>query len=99
MDFFVQNLESENCLVVPRVSLIACVLHYLSLQKARATIVIPVWPSSSFWPLLTSQYKPFMEGCFQKNGSEALTLGRNLNFFLGSVNFTGNVVAVRLEFL
>ena len=45
--FFVQNLESENCLVVPPVSLIA-----RSLQKARATIVIPVWPSSSFWHLM-----------------------------------------------
>ena len=26
-----------------------------------------------------------MKGCFQQNGSEALTLGRNLNSFLGSV--------------
>ena len=91
MDFFVQNLESENCLVVPPVSRIARSLHYPSLQKRRATIVIPVWPSFSFWPLLTSQYK--------QNGCEALTLGRNLNSFLGSVNFTGNVVAIRLEFL
>ena len=99
MDFFVQNLESENCLVVPPVSLIASAPHYLSLQKARATIVIPVWPSSSFWLLFTSQYKPFKKGCFQQNGSEALTLGRSLNSFLGSVNFTGNVVTVRLEFL
>ena len=99
VDFFVQNLESENCLVVPPVSLIARALLYLSLQKARATIVIPVWPSSSFWPLLTSKYKQFMKGCFQQNGTEALTLGRNLNSFLGSANFTGNVVEVRLEFL
>ena len=99
VDFFVQNLESQNCLVVPLVSLIARVLHYPSLQKARPTIVIPVWLSSSFRPLLTSQPKPFMKDCYQQNGSEALTLGRNLNSFLGSVNFTGNVVAVSLEFL
>ena len=98
VDFFVQNLESENFLVVPPVSLIALVLHYLSLQKARATIVRPEWPSSSFWPLLTSQGKQFMKDCFQQNGTEALTLGRNLNSFLGSVNFTGDIVAVRLEF-
>ena len=85
--FFVHSLESENCLVVPPVSVIACALHYPSLQKARprAIIVIPVWPSSSFWPLLTSQYKQFMKGCFQQNETEALTLGRNLNSFLGSV--------------
>ena len=96
---FIQNLESENCLVVPLVCIVARTLHYLSLQKARATIMIPVWPSSSFWPLLTSQYKQFMKGCFQQNGTEAVTSGRNLNPFLGSVNFTGNVVAVKLEFL
>jgi len=34
-----------------------------------------------------------------KHATEALPLGRNLNSFLGSVNFTGNVVALRLEFL
>ena len=54
-DFFVKILESENCLVVPPVSLIARILHYLNLQKARANIVIPVWPSSSFWPLPTNK--------------------------------------------
>ena len=54
-DFFVQNLESENCLVVPPVSLFAQTLHYLILQKSRSNIVMPVWPSSSFWPLLTSK--------------------------------------------
>ena len=37
--------------------------------------MIPVWPSSRFWPLLTSQYKPFMKGCFQQNGSEAMLKG------------------------
>ena len=85
--------------MVPPVPLVARALHYLSLQKARATIVIPLGPASSFWPLLTSRYKQFMKGCFQQNGTEALTLGRSLNSFQGSVNITGNVVALRLEFL
>ena len=85
--------------MVPPVPLVARAFHYLSLQNARATIVIPQWPSSSFWPLLASKCKQFMKGCFLQNATEALTLGRNLNSFLGSANFTGNVVAVRLEFL
>jgi len=42
VDFFVQNLESENCLVVPPVPLVARTLHYLSPQRATATIVIPL---------------------------------------------------------
>ena len=56
VDFFAQNLEPENCLVVPPVSLVARAVHYLSLHKARATIVVPVWRSPSFWPLITSKY-------------------------------------------
>ena len=99
MDFFVQNLETENCLVVPPVPLVARAFHYLSLQNARATIVIPQWASFSFWPLLACKYKQFMKDYFLQNATEALTLGRNLNSFLGSVDFTGNVVALRLEFL
>ena len=31
IDFFAQELSSENCLVVPPVSLVARVIHYLSL--------------------------------------------------------------------
>ena len=40
-----------------------------------------------------------MKDYFLLNATEALTLGRNLNSFLGSVDFTGNVVVLRLEFL
>ena len=29
--------------------------HYLSLQKEMTTINLPMWPSSSFWPPLTSK--------------------------------------------
>ena len=46
--FFVQSLESENYLVVPPVVLIARVLHYLKVERALATLVIPFRPSSSF---------------------------------------------------
>jgi len=98
IDFFVQNLESENCLVVPPVPLVARAVHYLSLQKARATIVVPFWPSSSFWPLLTSEYSHFVKGRLEMYGAEALTLGRNFNSFLGSERFTGKVVALRMDF-
>ena len=74
IDFFAQELSSENCLVVPPVSLVARVIHYLSLQKAMATLVVPLWPSSSFWPLLTGKYRSLIKGCFTLNASQALTL-------------------------
>ena len=55
IDFFAQELSSENCLVFTPVALVTRVIHYPSLQKAMATLVVPLWPSSSFWPLLTSK--------------------------------------------
>ena len=99
IDFFAQELSSENCLVVPPVSLVARVIHYLSLQKAMATLVVPSWPSSSFWRLLTSKYLWFIKGRFTLNASQTLTLGRNLSSFLSSPRFTGEVIALRFEFL
>ena len=53
IDFFAQELSSKNYSVVPPVPLVARTIHYLSLQKAMATLVVPLWPSSSSWPLLT----------------------------------------------
>ena len=85
--------------MVPPVSLVARVIHYLSLQKAMATLVVPLWPSSNFWPLLTSKYRWFIKGCFTLNASQALTLGRNLSSFLGSPRFKGEVVVLRFEYL
>ena len=49
VDFFVQNLEGENCLVVPPVSIFARATHYLHVSRATATIVVPFWPSPYFW--------------------------------------------------
>ena len=85
--------------MVPPVSLVARVIHYLSLQKAMATLVVRLWPSSSFWPLLRNKYRSFIKGCFTLNASQALTLGRNLSSFLGSPRFKGEVVVLRFEYL
>ena len=51
VDFFVQNLAGENCLVVPPVNLIYRTIQYLYSSKVVATLVVPFWPSSHFWPI------------------------------------------------
>ena len=81
--FFVQSLESVNCLVVPPVVLIARVLHYLNVQRAVATLVIPFWPSSSFWPLIACTYAAAVQGYVLEDGYRALMHGRNTNSLFG----------------
>ena len=97
VDFFVQNLEGENCLVVPPVSLIARAIHYLHVSRAVATLVVPFWPSSYFWPIISRKFSRFVVGykCFE---ATALEQGQNINSFLGSDRFTGFILAVRMKF-
>ena len=56
VDFFVQNLDGENCLVVLTVGLIARPIHYLHISRAIATIIVPFWPSSYFWPIISRTF-------------------------------------------
>ena len=56
VDFFVQSLRGGNCLVVPPVSLITEALNYLHKRKAIATVIIPFWPSSDYWPKILPVY-------------------------------------------
>ena len=98
IDFIVQSLSNENCLVVPPVCLVSNALHYMFEQKAVGSPVVPFWPSSSFWPLISRVYANFIVDYGVFSGDGSLEHGRNLNALLGSKRFKGSVMAVRLIF-
>ena len=91
-------MKHENCLVGPPVSLITKAIHYLYANQAVATIVVSFWPSSNFWPIIARKYVKYMTGYQQMNGKKALQHGRNTNSILGSHNFYGDVLAIRMNF-
>ena len=76
VDFFVQNLTGESCLVVPPATLITRALHYLHKQKALAQVVAPYW-LSYFWPFISKHLARFVVDYKVFRGTEALTHGRN----------------------
>ena len=84
VNFLFQSLQEENCLVVPPVGIIPRVLHYLKSQQAVGTLVVPLWPSAHFWPLIAHKYSPYLVAHILHIGNEVLTLGRNFNSLLGS---------------
>lgn len=98
VDFFVQNLHGENCLIVPPVDLIGRAIHYLYACSATATLVVPFWPSSYFWPVISRKFYSYIVGYTLFDGKDALMHGRNTNSLLGSERFYGNVLAVRMKF-
>ena len=95
---FVQNLAGENCLVVPPTTLIARALFYLRKQKAYATVIVPFWPSSYFWPVINRQLTRYIVD-YKVFNSRALTHGRNTNSLLGSNRFHGEIIALRMAFI
>ena len=77
--------------------LIARVLRYLKVQKPLATLVIPFWPSSSFWPLITCTYAA-VQIYVLEGGCRAHVQDRNTNSLLGSKSFRGQVAGIRFDF-
>lgn len=49
---FCFDWKNENNWLCPPVSLIGATIRHLKLCKSRGTLLIPVWPSATFWPLI-----------------------------------------------
>ena len=96
VDAFSQNWQYENCLVVPPIVLLSKVLIFMFLCNARGTLLVPYWPSASFWPLLVHKFGNFVVDYSFFEGRLALRLGRNTNSFLSSASWDGLVLAVKV---
>ena len=99
IDTFMQSWEVENCCLVPPVYLIPRTLAYIYSQGAKGTLIVPLWKSAVFWPLLTNIYCSFIQDLRVLSMPQALTHGRNHNSILGSPTTPGYVVALRLNFV
>jgi len=67
-------------------------------DSAVGTLVVPDWPSSSFWPLLWGRFKYAVIDYRRYKGKQALMHGRNVNSIFGSPSWNGHVYAIRLSF-
>ena len=54
VDAFSTDWSMENNWLVPPISQVSRVLKHVRECKAKGTLVIPAWPSASFWPLFFS---------------------------------------------
>ena len=53
--------SGENNYVCPPICLIPRVLLHMSNCKAQGTLIIPLWYSAPFWPLICGEYNVFRE--------------------------------------
>lgn len=67
MDALAQDWSAENNWLCPPVHVIIDSVRHLKSCSRRGTLIIPEWPSASFWPFLrerSSQFKSFVVDVF-----------------------------------
>ena len=59
VDAFTQNWANDVNWLCPPVSLIIPTIRHMRSCNAKGTLIVPYWPSATFWPLLMHQQQKF----------------------------------------
>ena len=97
VDAFSYDWKNECCLLVPPVSIVSQTLRHLHLCQSSGVLVVPFWPSASFWPLLMKEFSPYILDTLRVKGNKVLRHGMNSNSLLGSPEFLGDMLAMFLD--
>ena len=101
VDAFTVDWAGENNWLCPPIGLIPRVLRHMQCCKAEGTLVVPLWKSSPFWPILCpdgANFAWFVVGCVELPQMEMLFIPgqSSVALFDGKVPNTP-VLAVRLQ--
>lgn len=101
IDAFTCHWANENNWIVPPVGLVPKCINHLLICKAKGTLIVPNWPSSSFWPLIFAEglsYKPYVVDVLEfKEIERIFVAGNNLNSLFVNGQFHGSILAIRLD--
>ena len=102
VDAFTQDWSSENNWLLPPISLIGKLLSHMHESKAVGTLIVPMWKSSYFWPLLCSDgvhFNSFVaDWLYLSARPDLFVKGRAKNKLFGAKAFKSSCVALRLDF-
>ena len=65
VDAFTENWGNVNGLFVPPINLITRVLLHMAICRAYSVLVVPLWRSSSFWPMLCTENGTFIHNVIE----------------------------------
>ncbi|CAC5423237.1 unnamed protein product [Mytilus coruscus] len=102
IDGFTVDWYGVNGLFVLPVFLIPRVINYMRQCNAVGTLIVPCWPSASYWPMLcpnggdfTDQVTAYVE---LPSGKEFYTPGKSKNAIFGNTDLKFKMLALRLDF-
>ena len=84
--------------MVPPINLIPRALYHAKICACEAVLVVPMWTSSAFWPVLGNNYRDNILDFFIVKGQSFLKQGLNDKSIFGSNSFQGDVMALKLRF-
>ncbi|XP_076099880.1 uncharacterized protein LOC143069233 [Mytilus galloprovincialis] len=102
IDAFTVDWYGVNGLFVPPVFLIPRVINYMRQCNAVGTLIVPCWPSASYWPMLCPNGGDFTDqviGYVQlPSGKEFYIPGKSKKAIFGNTDLTFKMLALRLDF-
>ena len=84
--------------MVPPISLVPQALYHARICICKVILVVPMWSSSPFWPIIKNEYAYAVKDLMVVKGEKVLEQGMNKNSIFGSNSFKGNVLALKLDF-
>ena len=101
VDAFSQDWKLDNNWLVPPINLVAKSILHLKMCKASGTLIVPKWPSSSFWTLIFKmnlEYQPYVIEVLEFSPNQNIFVhGNNKNALLGAPDFSSEILAIRLR--
>ena len=93
---FTENWSKENNWLCPPISLIGSTIKHLKFCKASGTLLVPVWRSAYFWPLLFPNGIHTASFVKYSKVVKPFFISNNCNIFKGYTNF--DCMALKISF-
>ena len=102
VDAFAQDWSHHNNWLCPPVFLTCKVIKHLKLCGAKGTLIVPLWKSAHFWPILSSDglhWSPFIhDWVILPNFPNLFTRGKVKNSIFGGRPLSFVTLALRIDF-
>ena len=94
---------NDNNYLVPPMYLVTKAIKHLQSSKGQGTLVVPFWPSASFWPFLQSypskEFNSYVvDFKVSTQPHQCFQLGNNKSSLIGSNKFKSQILACSLHF-
>lgn len=101
VDCLAYSWHGEFCWLVPPISLIPRTIKHVQLCQCRGVLVVPVWPSSVFWPFLIHKdgtFQQYIRDClYVENGKHVFEHGANKESLFGSEKLNSAVLFLYID--